>query len=57
VTYKKGKELLFPSPPLVVGIKGKRYFTRSSIPKGVFKEQSLPETLCITREGKALKNL
>jgi hypothetical protein len=57
VTYKKGKELLFPSPPLAVGIKGKRDFTRSSIPKGVFKEQSLPETLCIRRKGKALKNL
>jgi hypothetical protein len=35
VTYKKGKKLLFPTHPPTVGIKGKRSFTRSSIPKEV----------------------
>jgi hypothetical protein len=37
VTSKKGKKLLFPSPPPTVEIKGKIPFTRSSIPKGDFK--------------------
>jgi hypothetical protein len=37
-TSKRGKNLLFPSSPLVVKIKGKIPFTRSSVPKEVFKE-------------------
>jgi hypothetical protein len=54
---KKGKKLLFPSSPPAVEIKGKRPFTRSSIPKEVFKEQSLPEALFKRRRVKALKIL
>jgi hypothetical protein len=42
VAYKKGKNLLFPSSPPTVEIKGKRPFTRSSMPKEIFKEQPLP---------------
>jgi hypothetical protein len=40
---KRGKKILFPSSPPIVEIKGKRPFTRSSIPKEVFKELSLPK--------------
>jgi hypothetical protein len=38
LTSNRGKNLLFPSSPLVIEIKGKIPFTRSSIPKEVFKE-------------------
>jgi hypothetical protein len=54
-TSKRGKKLLFPSSPPAVEIKGKRPFTRSSIPKEVFKEQSLPETPIQKKKEKALK--
>ena len=56
MTSKKGKKLLFPSPPLAVEIKGKRPFTRSSIPKGDFKGQPLPETPIHKKKGKAIEN-
>jgi hypothetical protein len=55
VTSKKGKKLLFPSPPPTVESKGKRPFTRSSIPKGVLKEQSLPETPMHKKKGKDIE--
>jgi hypothetical protein len=54
---KKGKNLLFPSSPPAVEIKGKIPFTRSSIPKEVFKEQSLPEPPIQKKKGKSIKNL
>jgi hypothetical protein len=53
----KGKNLLFPSSPPTVEIKGKRPFTRSSIPKEVFKEQSLPEPPIRKKKGKSIENL
>jgi hypothetical protein len=56
LTYKKGNNILFPSSPLVVKIKGKRPFTRSSIPKEVFKEKSLPETPMHKEKGKGIEN-
>jgi hypothetical protein len=49
---KKGKKLLFPSSPPTVEIKGKRPFTRSSIPKEFFKEKSLPEPPIQKKKGK-----
>jgi hypothetical protein len=55
-TSKRGKKLLFPSSPPAVEIKGKRPFTRSSIPKEVFKEQSLPETPIQKKKGKGIEN-
>jgi hypothetical protein len=55
-TSKKGKKLLFPSSPPAVEIKGKRPFTRSSIPKEAFKEQSLPETPIQKKKGKSIEN-
>jgi hypothetical protein len=55
-TSKKGKKLLFPSSPLAAEIKGKIPFTRSSIPKEVFKEQSLPETPFQKKKGKSIEN-
>jgi hypothetical protein len=55
VTSKKWNKLLFPSPPPAVEIKGKRPFTRSSIPKGDFKEQSLPETPIHKKKGKGIE--
>jgi hypothetical protein len=55
-TSKKGKKLLFPSSPPVVEIKGKRTFTRSTIPKDFFKEQSLPKPP-IQNKGKRIENL
>jgi hypothetical protein len=57
LTSKRGKKLLFPSSPPAVEIKGKRPFTRSSIPKEVFKEQSLPETPMHKEKGKSIENL
>jgi hypothetical protein len=54
-TSKRGKKLLFPSSPPTVKIKGKRPFTRSSIPKEVFKEQSLPETPIQKKKGKIIE--
>jgi hypothetical protein len=54
---KKGKKLLFPSSPPTVEIKGKRPFTRSSIPKEVFKEKSLPEPPIQKKKGKSIENL
>jgi hypothetical protein len=55
-TSKRGKKLLFPSSPSTIEIKGKRPFTRSSIPKEVFKEQSLPETPIQKKKGKRIEN-
>jgi hypothetical protein len=55
-TSKKGKKLLFPSSPPALKIKGKRPFTRSSIPKEAFKEQSLPETPIQKKKGKSTEN-
>jgi hypothetical protein len=56
-TSKRGKKLLFyPSPP-VVEIKGKRPFTRSSIPKEDYREQFLPEISIQNNKGKKLKIL
>jgi hypothetical protein len=54
VASKKGKNLLFPSSPPTLEIKGKRPFTRSSIPKEVLKEQSLPETPIQKKKGKSI---
>jgi hypothetical protein len=55
-TSKRGKKLLFsPSPP-VVEIKGKRPFTRSSIPKEDYREQSLPEIPIQKKKGKNIEN-
>jgi hypothetical protein len=55
-TSKRGKKLLFSSSPPLVEIKGKRHFTRSSIPTEVFKEQSLPETPIQKKKGKRIEN-
>jgi hypothetical protein len=55
-TSKRGKNILFPSSLPEVEIKGKRPFTRSSIPKEVFKEQSLPETPIQKSKGKCIEN-
>jgi hypothetical protein len=55
LTSKRGNKLLFPSSPLAVEIKGKIPFTRSSIPKEVFKEKSLPETLMHKEKGKSIE--
>jgi hypothetical protein len=55
-TSKRGKNLLFPSSPPTVEIKSKRPFTRSSIPKEVFKEKSLPETPIQKKKGKIIEN-
>jgi hypothetical protein len=55
VASKKGKKLLFPSSPPTVEI-CKRPFTRSSIPKEVFKEQSLPEPPIQKKKGKRIEN-
>jgi len=53
---KREKKLLFPSSPPAFEIKGKKPFTRSSIPKEVFKEQSLIETPMHKKKGKNIKN-
>ena len=55
VTSKKGKNLLFPSPPPSVEIKGKKPFTRSSIPKGDFQGHLLPETPIHKKKGKGIE--
>jgi hypothetical protein len=55
-TTKRGKNILFPSSPPAVEVKGKRPFTSSSIPKEVFKEQSLPETPIQNKKGKSIEN-
>jgi hypothetical protein len=55
-TSKKGKKLLFPSSPPAVQIKGKIPFTRSSIPKEVFKEKSLPKIPIQKKKGKSIEN-
>jgi hypothetical protein len=55
VTSKKWKKLLFPSPPPAVEIKGKRPFTRSSIPKGDFKGHPLLETPIHKKKGKGIE--
>jgi hypothetical protein len=57
LTSKRGNNLIFPSSPPVVEIKGKRPFTRSSVPKEVFKEQSLPETPMHKEKRKSIQNL
>jgi hypothetical protein len=54
-TSKRGKKLIFPSSPPAVEIKGKRPFTRSSIPKEVFKEKSLLETPIQKKKGKGIE--
>jgi hypothetical protein len=56
LTSKRGKKILFPSSPPAVEIKGKRPFTRSSIPNEVFKEQSLPETPMHKEKRKSIEN-
>jgi hypothetical protein len=53
---KKGKKILFPSSPPAVEIKGKRPFTKSSIPKEVFKKQSLPKPPIQKKKGESIKN-
>jgi hypothetical protein len=55
VTSKKGKKLRFPSPSPLAQIKAKIPFTRSSIPKGYFKEQPLQETPIHKIKGKGTK--
>jgi hypothetical protein len=55
VTSEKGKKLIFPSPPPAAKIKGKRPFTRSSIPKGDFKGNPLPETPLHKNKGKGIE--
>jgi hypothetical protein len=55
VTSKKGKKLLFPSSSPAAEIKGKRPYTRSSIPKGDFKGQPLQETPVQKIKGKGTK--
>jgi hypothetical protein len=55
VTSKKGKKLLFPSPSPAAEIKGKRPFTKSSIPKGDFKGQPLQETPVQKIKGKGTR--
>jgi hypothetical protein len=55
VISKKGKKLLFPSPSPATEIKGKRPFTRSSIPKGDFKGNPLQETPIQKIKGKGTK--
>jgi hypothetical protein len=54
---KKGKNIIFPSSPPAVEIKGKRPFTRSSIPKEVIKEQSLPKPPIQKKKGKSIEKL
>ena len=54
--YKRGKNFLFPSSPPTVEIKGKIPFTRSSILKEVFKDQSLPETPMHKEKEKSIEN-
>jgi hypothetical protein len=56
-TSKKGEKILFPSSPTAVEIKGKRPFTRSSIPKDDFKENSLLENPIQKKKGKSIENL
>jgi hypothetical protein len=56
-TSKRGKKLLFASSPPAVKINGKSPFTRSSIPKDVFKEQSLPKTPIQNKKGKSIEKL
>jgi hypothetical protein len=56
LTSNRGTNILFPSFPPTVKIKGKIPFTRSSIPKEVFKEQSLPETPMHKEKGKNIEN-
>jgi hypothetical protein len=54
-TSKRGKKLLFsPSPP-AFEIKGKRAFTRSSIPKEDYREKPLLEIPIQRKKGKILK--
>jgi hypothetical protein len=53
-TSKKGKKLHFPSSPPTVNTKGRRPFTRSSIPREVVEEQSLPEIPVQKKKGKGI---
>jgi hypothetical protein len=55
-TSKKGKKLLFPSSPPAVKIKGKIPFTRSSIPREVVEEKSIPEILVQRKKSKGIEN-
>ena len=54
-TSQRGKNIVFPSSPPTVEIKGKRPFTRSSIPKGDFQGQPLQETPVHKIKGKGTK--
>jgi hypothetical protein len=51
---KKGKKLHFPSSPTTTNTKGRRPFTRSSVPKEVVEEQSLPEIPVQKKKGKGI---
>jgi hypothetical protein len=55
-TSKRGKKHLFSPSPLVVKIKGKRPFTRSSIPKEDYREKSLPKIPIQKKKGKNIEN-
>jgi hypothetical protein len=54
-TSKKGNKLHFPSSPPLVNTKGRRPFTRSSIPMEVVEEQSLPKIPVQKKKGKGIK--
>jgi hypothetical protein len=53
-TSKKGKKLHFPSSPPTANTKGRIPFTRSSIPREVVEEQSLPEIPVQKKKGKGI---
>jgi hypothetical protein len=56
-TTKKGKKLHFSSSPPAASTKVKKPFTRSSAPKEVFEEQSLPKASILKKKkGKGIEN-
>jgi hypothetical protein len=56
-TSKKGKKIHFPSSPPTINTKRRRPFTRSSIPREVVEEQSLPEIHVQKKKGKGIGKL
>jgi hypothetical protein len=57
-TAKKGKKLHFSSSPPTTSTKIRKPFTRSSTPKEVFEEQSLPKASILQKKkGKGIVNL
>jgi hypothetical protein len=54
IAAKKEKNLHFSSSPPAANTKGRKPFTRSSIPKEVFEEQSLPKTPIKKKKGKGI---